>query len=356
MLSKLLMLINLSDLFYWNEQPTSYNADLGLYVANSNRWTVDNIAIIHYTLGSFKPWDWWSSWILSENGHLWQLIRARLPEAADGRTGGRTQYQLLASLFGIPLPWIIGSILIRYLCWKEGLGSTARHWLGFNTHSRTSSLDEISSIVTGSPRARNSRHSSRLSKIFFLISKRPAFNFPLGFSACAIAAGVVSTCLGLYLIVSNIPRQVVPWVGWILAYEWVVLFLLLSYGHYLKLCFRWGFVSQNVSLQNFGIRSPQTQPIPKELRETIFWCGSRPWAETCIAFLVLIFALCMAPWWSLVLKANSLVAQIVITAVSGAVSLMVAGQCFVGLAQVWFISGAMESNPRSLSPRSSVRF
>lgn len=48
--------------------PTRYNADIGLYIVNSNRWNLGtSIAVIHYTLGAFKPWQWWSQWLIKEN-------------------------------------------------------------------------------------------------------------------------------------------------------------------------------------------------------------------------------------------------------------------------------------------------
>lgn len=36
--------------------PTQYNADLGLFVLNRNRWAIDTVSVIHYTLGPVKPW------------------------------------------------------------------------------------------------------------------------------------------------------------------------------------------------------------------------------------------------------------------------------------------------------------
>lgn len=54
--------------------PTVFNADTGLYVLNSNRWTVPEreIRVLHYTLAVFKPWDWWSGWIM-RNANVWQV-------------------------------------------------------------------------------------------------------------------------------------------------------------------------------------------------------------------------------------------------------------------------------------------
>jgi hypothetical protein len=47
--------------------PTRYNADIGLYIANSNRWMLTGeLKVMHFTLGSFKPWDWWCGWLIKE--------------------------------------------------------------------------------------------------------------------------------------------------------------------------------------------------------------------------------------------------------------------------------------------------
>jgi hypothetical protein len=47
--------------------PTNYNADIGLYVFNSNRWLLKGqLKVVHYTLGSFKPWSWWCGWLIEE--------------------------------------------------------------------------------------------------------------------------------------------------------------------------------------------------------------------------------------------------------------------------------------------------
>ena len=47
--------------------PTRYNADIGLYVVNSNRWLLGGkLKVVHYTFGGFKPWDWWCGWLIEE--------------------------------------------------------------------------------------------------------------------------------------------------------------------------------------------------------------------------------------------------------------------------------------------------
>lgn len=47
--------------------PTRYNADIGLYIVNSNRWLLGGrLKVVHYTFGAFKPWDWWCGWLIEE--------------------------------------------------------------------------------------------------------------------------------------------------------------------------------------------------------------------------------------------------------------------------------------------------
>ena len=47
--------------------PTAYNADIGLYVVNSNRWLLSGrLKVIHFTFGPFKPWKWWAGWLVEE--------------------------------------------------------------------------------------------------------------------------------------------------------------------------------------------------------------------------------------------------------------------------------------------------
>lgn len=54
--------------------PTVFNADIGLFVVASNRWMLprSSLYVMHFTLGPFKPWLWWSSWLVREDP-TWQV-------------------------------------------------------------------------------------------------------------------------------------------------------------------------------------------------------------------------------------------------------------------------------------------
>mmetsp|Transcript_10626 Transcript_10626/g.65524 ORF Transcript_10626/g.65524 Transcript_10626/m.65524 type:complete len:309 (-) Transcript_10626:31-957(-) len=46
--------------------PSSYNSETGLSLLHASRWDVPpDTRIIHFALGPFKPWDWWTYWLLN---------------------------------------------------------------------------------------------------------------------------------------------------------------------------------------------------------------------------------------------------------------------------------------------------
>lgn len=331
---------------------------------------MDTIGVVHYTLGSFKPWDWWSSWILGENGRRWQQIRLRLPSAADGTTKGATQWDSFVTWVALPLPWLLILMGFRKF-WSsqdrsEIVYNSVQLWKRRSHHKVNGSAGAVNGSTNGtigtalSQSSVNSHVRTFWSSVKSLATpkfRRPAYNFPLGFSACAILAGTASVCIGLLSALQWIvPRQIVPWKGWILAYEWTMLFITMLFGAYLWLCYGWGgaAVARSSMLTVRWSTRDGASISPKELKESLFWLGSRPWGETLIGMLVLVLTLGLVPWWADLLGSTSLVGKVMITAVAGAISVTIAGQCFIGMAKVWFTCGAMEGNTVIGSPRNSV--
>jgi len=64
---------------------TGFNADWGLH-ALSNRWPVaqSELAVLHFTLGPLKPWQWWTAWLTPDSTSSWGSTRRR---AAPGMLG-----------------------------------------------------------------------------------------------------------------------------------------------------------------------------------------------------------------------------------------------------------------------------
>lgn len=93
--------------------PTGYNADLGLYVVNNGKWSIpeEQLAVVHYTLGGFKPWDWWTTWVVDE-AWRWQSFRDELPADALGVTRGETRAQIVLRWLLVPLPLLLLELLL----------------------------------------------------------------------------------------------------------------------------------------------------------------------------------------------------------------------------------------------------
>lgn len=66
----------------------------------------DELFVLHFTLSSFKPWNWWSSWIISGNMERWQALRRRLPGPDTGPS------RLLVSTLAAG-PWLLFALFMR---------------------------------------------------------------------------------------------------------------------------------------------------------------------------------------------------------------------------------------------------
>ena len=74
-------LFNTSDTSYCENAmrlPAGYNGDVGMYYLNS-RWKMplDDIKMIHYTMGPVKPWKWWGFTLFDLNWK-WHELRSKL--------------------------------------------------------------------------------------------------------------------------------------------------------------------------------------------------------------------------------------------------------------------------------------
>ncbi|KAJ1413864.1 Nucleotide-diphospho-sugar transferase [Sesbania bispinosa] len=169
---------------------TLYNADVGLYML-ANKWMVDEneLRVIHYTLGPLKPWDWWTSWLLKPVD-VWQDVREQLEETLPGTGRGQNPKNsfLVKFLFMLPL------CALLFCCYRSFL-----------------------KLLNGAQ------------------YKVPAYLGGISVSVCFMAA-VVS--LGLALLI--VPRQVMPWTGLLLMYEWTFTIFFILFGGYLHLIYQWG--------------------------------------------------------------------------------------------------------------------
>ncbi|XP_058089130.1 inositol phosphorylceramide glucuronosyltransferase 1-like, partial [Magnolia sinica] len=233
---------------------TLYNADVGLYML-ANKWMVDEkeLRIIHYTLGPLKPWDWWTAWLLKPVD-IWQNVREQLEESLPGTGGGRNPNEQLLVKFLFVLPLCV----LLFCCYRSFL----QHRDLFDTFCRSSFCNLIkciyykyksggghatySTIGVTSPSIINSNQQFSNGSY----SKLPAYLGGISVFICFIAAAV---SLGLAFIV--VPRQVMPWTGLLLMYEWTFTSFFIIFGSYLHLVYEWGKATATPG----GTFSPQGQ-------------------------------------------------------------------------------------------------
>lgn len=291
--------------------PTGYNADLGLFITNSNRWHIpeDQIHILHYTLAAFKPWDWYSSWIIGPSGGKWQLLRNRLPPSSQGYEYGQTKGQNIAWSCGILILPIVVVVVGVYRRRQE-----AEMGGGLVTQL-------IMSLI-------NKGGNSNTSSLHGLVPVLPS-----GFKLISILAGLGSLCAALFISCSIIiPPQIAPLKGWFLVYEWSAVLFVVGFGQFLNVCFKWGHrwaYSNNGSNNNSGGGGMSGAPI----------------GQTAVLMSCALISVGPTPWAADLLQVPSFVSRILTTAVAVALALVICTQCFISLATVWFMFGARRAAP-----------
>ncbi|PRQ41660.1 putative glucuronosyltransferase [Rosa chinensis] len=209
---------------------TLYNADVGLYML-ANKWMVNEseLRVIHYTLGPLKPWDWWTSWLLKPVD-VWQNVREGLKDSLPGTGGGRNPNDALVVkiLFSVP-------VLALLFCYYRSFLQTREY---FGSLSRSSFYDQIKHVYykirsTGTLNYTSVSTSSTINASNQ--SKVPCYLGGMSIVACFMAAVVA-----LVVALAVVPRQVMPWTGLLLMYEWTFTIFFLLFGGYLHLVYQWG--------------------------------------------------------------------------------------------------------------------
>ncbi|CAK9325957.1 unnamed protein product [Citrullus colocynthis] len=209
---------------------TLYNADVGLYML-ANKWMVDEseLRVIHYTLGPLKPWDWWTSWLLKPVD-IWQNVRERLQDSLPGTGGGRNPNDDLIVKILVLLP-LVALIFCSYqsclqtrwcsnTSWRSLLCDQARH-----LYYKVKSVGTINYTGLSTLNAVNLNHQSKI---------------PIYLGGISVFVCFITAVIALALAFAIVPRQVMPWTGLLLMYEWIFTIFILLFGGYLHFVFKWG--------------------------------------------------------------------------------------------------------------------
>ncbi|KAL3834048.1 hypothetical protein ACJIZ3_008784 [Penstemon smallii] len=205
---------------------TLYNADVGLYML-ANKWMVaeEELRVIHYTLGPLKPWDWWTHWLVKPVD-VWQNVRINLEEKFPGTGGGQNPKDALLVKFLILLP-----LLVLAFCYYRSYLQTRSLF----DHIRHIFYKLRSGGVLGYSTVTSSSSSSNQQFPNAAQSKVPVFLGAISVVICFLAA-----IISLALSFSIVPRQVMPWTGFLLVYEWTFTIFFLLFGSYLHVIHQWG--------------------------------------------------------------------------------------------------------------------
>lgn len=167
---------------------------------------------MHFTLATFKPWDWWSGWIMGGTAAQWQGLRARLPPSAEGVAGGQTSHQRLAAAVLLVAPLLLAAALARRYLWDQGLGlflrcCCGRVQLALASPQQARHVRGGSSGGTGSPNSPCSR--VELQELLDAAPAAATVSVPAWLTAAAASAGVAAVLVSLGSgVLLLIPRQV----------------------------------------------------------------------------------------------------------------------------------------------------
>ncbi|CAH9146760.1 unnamed protein product [Cuscuta epithymum] len=210
---------------------TLYNADVGLYML-ANKWMVDEkeLRVIHYTLGPLKPWDWWTSWLVKPVD-VWQNARVQLKETLPGTQGGKNP----KDDFFVKLLCLFPLFLVLFCFYRSYLQTRSLydHMKHIYYKFRAGGILPYSSV----PPSIISSNQQLTDGTQF---KVPSYVCGLSIFVCF---GAALLSLGLSLLI--IPRQIMPWTGLILMYEWTFTLFFLFFGSYLNVVRQWGKLMGN---------------------------------------------------------------------------------------------------------------
>ncbi|XP_024540904.1 inositol phosphorylceramide glucuronosyltransferase 1 [Selaginella moellendorffii] len=254
---------------------TLYNADVGLYVL-ANKWMVDGsqLRVVHYTLGPLKPWDWWTEWLLKPVD-LWQDIRRSLKSSLPGTGGGLVPHDRFVVGVLSVLPVFLVALLIWYrrrppngvrtpLC-NASLCGWMRQFRLYRTV-----LGVLSAAGNGANYQNG--HTKHIALISIVV--------------CFVLA-LLSAGAAFHLI----PRQVMPWTGMLLLYEWTIFLFSLSFGTFLGLLYDWGKSTSSSSSPPYKGHSKQASIWDMETTSYGFGMAALTLLVPCLPFLLGITAM-----------------------------------------------------------------
>ncbi|CAL0308814.1 unnamed protein product [Lupinus luteus] len=251
---------------------TLYNADVGLYML-ANKWMVDEneLRVIHYTLGPLKPWDWWTSWLLKPVD-VWQDVREKLEESLPGTGGGQNPKDsfLVKLLFLLPFFALLFCCYHSFFKSQGHFSSFSRSSLWNNIRHLYYRIRSIGSLPYTTISSSNTNSSHQL--LNGAQHKVPAYLGGISVGVCLLVA-----VMSIGLAISIIPRQVMPWTGLLLMYEWTFTIFLILFGGYLHLIYRWGKIVASRAASSLSFPVSSDYDSGKRHQRQLSSCDAAKW-------------------------------------------------------------------------------
>lgn len=229
------------------------------------------LRVIHYTLGPLKPWDWWTSWLLKPID-VWQNVREQLPESLPGTRGGRNPKDdfLVKFLFLLPLCAVL---FCCYRSFRKNQGS-------FGFCCRSSLCDHVRHfyyrIKSGGPVSYTGISTSTVSSTHQLLNGTP-YKVPAYLGGVSVCVSFMAAMVSLGLTLVIVPRQVTPWTGLLLMYEWAFTIFFILFGGYLNLIYHWGKIKASRAVSSLSQSKPSDDDSGKGHQRQISSCDTATW-------------------------------------------------------------------------------
>jgi len=290
--------------------PTGYNADVGLHVLNSNRWPIpeDQLAVLHFTLGPVKPWQWHSTWLMNI-ARTWQQARA---DAAIGVLGTPASAAWQAA---VACALVLAAVIVCFTAM-----SSARACL-FGRRSRTMSI-----IAAWMERITADASS--------LMIDQPGSGLRRGTSAVVLLSAFCSCAISAVAIVPPYAR---PDVGWAIFTAWSCAIFSTSFGFWLRICMCWG---RNRDATWTAASAGSADKLHTHVQ---FPAPSAVWTATKQAAAGAMCAMALAPWLPTCMGITTMVPVVAVVAGTCSLFAIVAATEAPLLARAWFNAGLAHS-------------
>jgi hypothetical protein len=310
--------------------PTAYNADVGLFVLNANRWPLpaEQLAVLHFTLGPIKPWQWMAPWLISA-ADTWQEARREAQPGVLGRSTTPSRQLAEAAMLVALAPAVAyvicrraGRVLLlshRIVIGRPSprgrsalLAGRAASWLASQT------ADVVSLPMVSSP-----AHALRLSTVA-AVEASAAF-------AVATAAAIV-------------PLYAQPTLGWCIFTVWASALFTAAFGCWLVFAWHWGrahahaYASAPSPAASTVIPgSPHLRaPLPRLLPGASV---AAVWRSTTRAAVCAVCALAAVPWVPRLLGVRCMVPTVAAAGVAAACWAVLAAALAPDVAHSWWCAG-----------------